>query len=173
MTQYIEIAKKLKALADRGIAGEKFNAQKKLDEIMAKYGITAAELEENIESMRDFVVPTKQRRLFVQVLTMVVGFKRQTVWDKRVPTKLSISLTLAEQIEIQGKFDFYWSLYQQEEDIFYSAFCQRNNIFNPNMPGRPIQSLTEADIKKAQRIIEMSKSVERRDYVKQLNTNNG
>ena len=39
------LAKKLKELADRGIGGEKQNAEKKLKMLMSKYGITPEMLE--------------------------------------------------------------------------------------------------------------------------------
>ena len=43
--KYLELARKLKALADKGIDGEKYNAQKQLDKIMKKYGIRMEDLE--------------------------------------------------------------------------------------------------------------------------------
>ena len=42
----VELVKKLRALAENGCGGEKINAQKKLDELMAKYGITDDELDD-------------------------------------------------------------------------------------------------------------------------------
>ena len=39
-----EIIQKLKALSERGIAGEKENATKLLEKLMKKYGITEADL---------------------------------------------------------------------------------------------------------------------------------
>lgn len=35
-----EILRKLKALADRGVGGEKVNAEELLKKMMAKYGVT-------------------------------------------------------------------------------------------------------------------------------------
>lgn len=41
-----ELLQKLKALADRGVGGEKVNAQRKLDEYMRKHGYTLEDLDE-------------------------------------------------------------------------------------------------------------------------------
>lgn len=49
-------ARKLKALADRGIGGEKVNAQKKLDEFLLKHGL----LLEDVESVKNHRVFTIQ-----------------------------------------------------------------------------------------------------------------
>ena len=43
----MDVIKKLKALSDRGINGEKENATKLLNKLMKKYGITEEELEKS------------------------------------------------------------------------------------------------------------------------------
>ena len=45
MSKYIELAKKLKALADRGIGGEKINAEKMLNALMKKHKISIEDIE--------------------------------------------------------------------------------------------------------------------------------
>lgn len=47
MNNKAELLKKLKALVDRGIDGEKVNAEKKLKELMRKYDISENELIED------------------------------------------------------------------------------------------------------------------------------
>ena len=43
--KYIILAKKLKALADKGIDGERVNAQKMLDTLMRKHNLTITDIE--------------------------------------------------------------------------------------------------------------------------------
>lgn len=46
----MELLKKLKALAERGVGGEKEGAQKKMEQLMKKYGIEDIDLlEEKVE----------------------------------------------------------------------------------------------------------------------------
>lgn len=46
MEKYIELAKKLKELADRGTGGEKVNAEQQLTRLMEKHGITLEDIED-------------------------------------------------------------------------------------------------------------------------------
>lgn len=48
MSNKTEVLQKLKALAERGVGGEKANAQALLDKLMAKYDIKE-ELDEGVE----------------------------------------------------------------------------------------------------------------------------
>ena len=52
MSKNIELAKKLKALADKGIGGEKSNAEAMLNNLMKKHNITIEEIEG--EKLMDF-----------------------------------------------------------------------------------------------------------------------
>ena len=52
MSNKTELLRKLKKLANEGIGGEKVSAEKKLNELMNKYGISETELlEDKIETM--------------------------------------------------------------------------------------------------------------------------
>ncbi len=52
--KYIILAKKLKAMAERGESGERYNAQRQLDRIMQKHGITKEELDDALQSITLF-----------------------------------------------------------------------------------------------------------------------
>ncbi len=52
-----ELIKKIKALADRGVGGEKENAQKLLKELMQKYNINEEEISEDIIKEFDIKMP--------------------------------------------------------------------------------------------------------------------
>lgn len=45
-SKIIELARKIKELADRGVGGEKVNATQKLADLLKKYDIAFTELEE-------------------------------------------------------------------------------------------------------------------------------
>ena len=125
------LAKKLKELADRGIGGEKQNAEKKLKNLMSKYGITSEMLEENLLRERSFVMG-KFPQLESQIIASVVGRQRPIYkTKKKVKGKhyWYVELTDIEFIEISEKITFYSEKYEQDSDLFYSAFVQKNRLF--------------------------------------------
>ena len=61
----MDVIKKLKALSDRGINGEKENATKLLNKLMKKYGITEEELE---KALIDSLKQTKPTLIDIKVL---------------------------------------------------------------------------------------------------------
>ena len=70
-----DLIKKIKALADRGIGGEKENAQKLLKELMQKYNINEEEISEDVIKEFDIKMPKvyKAADLANQVLYSIVG----------------------------------------------------------------------------------------------------
>lgn len=125
------LAKKLKELAERGIGGEKENAEKKLSSLMQKYGITPEMLEENLMRERSFEIG-KFPNFDHQIITSVIGRNRSVYKSKRkIKGKhyLYVELTDIEFIEISEKIAFYSAKYEQDLDLFYTAFIQRNRLF--------------------------------------------
>lgn len=72
-----DLVHKLKALAEKGVGGEKINARKKLEALMQKNGITEDELDEQtlIECVFDYS-SVRERRLLGQIAYKVLDSKR-------------------------------------------------------------------------------------------------
>lgn len=79
--------KKVKALAERGIGGEKEAAQKLLAALCAKYGISEEEISEEKKYEYFFHVRTSVLKLFLQVYSSMFGA------TERYSTELSIFLS--------------------------------------------------------------------------------
>lgn len=74
MSDKTELLRKLKKLADEGIGGEKVNAEKKLNKLMSKYGISETELlEDKIETMEFIYHGVEQKRLLIQIIYKVAN----------------------------------------------------------------------------------------------------
>lgn len=74
MADQTERLKKLYALAIRGVGGEKEQAQKLLEKLMQKYGVSLAELDE--EQIKDFDIEVHgefERKLLRQVVYKITG----------------------------------------------------------------------------------------------------
>ena len=78
-----QLLNKLKALAERGIGGEKETAQRKLEELMRKYGIEEADLSDEKKEGFKFKYKNKfEKKLILQIAYKTFGDK----WYDRIYT---------------------------------------------------------------------------------------
>jgi len=168
-----ELIKKIKALADGGVGGEKENAQKLLAELMLKYNITEEEIAEETVKDFDFKIPKlfKARELISQVIYSVVG--NEVEEEKGLYTygikknKYIIKCTAAEFLEIKAKYNFYLHYLKIESDRFYNAFVQANKIFPP--PNKKCEEkqkffMSDEDLK----MLELAERLEKHEYRLQI-----
>lgn len=168
MSEYLELAKKLKALADGGFAGEKESAQAALDRVMQKYNITPEMLEESTPDWHIFIVHHDQLRLFGQTLYAVTGgHPKIRVFRNRRET-YAVELTKVQAVEGRLMFEFYWKAWQEELEVFYSAFVQANKILPDNAPVDKGEDLTADNMKKTLKMFQMAQGIDSRHYRKQL-----
>ena len=128
------LLKKLKALAESGVGGEKENAQAMLEKYMRKYGITETDLERDEElKVREFEYHShKEKRLLMQIIfkvtnsTSMYSFYRS---KRKVRNLVGCECSKAQGIEIEFLFDFYKRLYQKEEERLLDAFIQKHKLF--------------------------------------------
>lgn len=165
MSKYIELAKKLKALADRGIGGEKINAEKMLNALMKKHGISMQEIEGDEIEFNEIIVSKEKQKLFHQIGYSIFGKKYHNLDIRRNGNKKYVKCTKAQAVEYEAKLNFYWKLYKEELDIFYHAFVQRNNIFSPDSDG---QELKPEDRDRMRRVMEMASTIKQQSYSKLL-----
>lgn len=170
MSKELELAKKLKALADKGIGGEKINAEEMLQKLLKKHNISIEDLEnDNIEEFF-FVIPEKLHfKILWQItknLNMAIKcygeFTKKLIKDYNLAGNYSIHCTNSEYIEIEAKYSFYLELFKSESEIFFSAFIQANDLGIKS--DEPRQKLTDKDM----RVIEMSAKVKKGNFSKQL-----
>lgn len=74
MSNKAELLKKIKALAERGVDGERESAQTLLARLMEQYGISETEIEEERRETAWFPYSQEtERRLLNQIIYMVTG----------------------------------------------------------------------------------------------------
>lgn len=171
MSNKEELLKKIKALADSGVGGEKENAQKLLAELMERYGISEETLCEEVIKEFEINIPKgfKAHELAVQVFYSIVGH----INDKKYFSaykhnhKRYIFCTASEFVEFEAKYKFYLHHLRKEAEIFYGAFVNKNSIFPPPEidEKRPDKFfLTEEEVK----TINMARSLEKHNYNLQI-----
>ncbi len=153
MDKVLELAKKLKALAAKGIGGEKTNADKMLKDLMKKHGIALDDIAKTEREYREFKYEPNQAHVLAQVAFSVVGAATEI---KEVDPKhciYYIKCTPAEFIEIQASFSFYWDAYEKSLKTFNHAFFVRNELYSKD--AEPTDSaLSDAEWDKIQGMME-------------------
>lgn len=131
----IELIRKLQALADRGVGGEKETAQKKLTLLIEKYGISESELDESkIKEHRIKYRGRYEKKLLVQVI-YARGLRDEIyvpVCGKGMKSEFILKSTDSEAMQIRIEFDFYRQLFEEETDFLYECFLNKHGIFPPN-----------------------------------------
>jgi len=157
--------KKLKALAERGIGGEKENAQMLLEKLCEKYGISIDEVESSDERKMHwfrFRKGAQLRKLLAQCVFKTIGKGRSTY--KRTNTRareLGTACTAAEAMEIELDYEFYADALQIEMTRLVEMFIQKNDLFPPNTDVSKSGCISEEDrflyqgIKKQSRVLRM------------------
>lgn len=166
-----ELLKKIKALAEQGVGGEKENAQRTLKKLMEKYGITDDDLDDEKVQFFDIKMPKfyNSSALASQVMYSIVGVptadNRKGLY--RRGKSFSIKCTTAEFLEFQAKFKFYCHYFKEELKIFYQAFVQANRIF-PDKKNEE-ESTIERDLTTADRkALFLAANLEKHEFRKQI-----
>lgn len=169
MNKYLEVAKKLKALAEKGVGGERYSAQQALDRLMRQHSFLKEDLENETRSYCDFFIKPKYKKLMIHIALSVIGNEAKTYMSYvHSKSKIQFKVTPAEHIEIQAKYDFYVALYEDELLIFEYAFLLKHDLFNKDKRGTSIYDLSPNEKAKAIRALMMSENMKTGQYKKQL-----
>lgn len=131
-----ELLKKLQALAERGVGGEKETAERKLRELMKKYGIDEINFSEDKLEEFEFKYSNPQeeqliRQLFFRMFGKDWRSKSYTYrCGKGSRSIRGVECTEAEGLQLQIEYEFYKQLWQEEMGLFWSAFIQKHRIFS-------------------------------------------
>lgn len=172
MSNKIELLKKIKALADNGIGGEKINAELKLRQMMEELGITEEDLEEDKIDFRMFNISQNAtiKKLFNQVISTILD-DYSVYGYKGLRSKVAVECTVAEQIEIEAKFEFYKNGYKEDLEVFFLAFLQKNNLF-PKTTQESSEKSSEEELRKWRKASVMTDGLDKHHYRKQIEGGN-
>lgn len=168
----IELAKKLRELAQRGIGGEKTNAERLLAKIMSENGISLESLESIKRGREQFRCKVEHRFLLIQIAHMILGSDSKIYRDRRGPSYIQAECTAAEQLEIEAVFDFYKQAYEADLKVFRQAFIQRNQIFPSDGEIVDIDSLSGKEKELSLKARRMAAGMDKHHIRKQLEMTN-
>lgn len=145
--------KRVQALAQHGVDGERDSAAAMLEKLMKQYGIAEADIAEERREMAwfRFKAPIEEK-LLGQVIYSVMGdcpvYDCKGRESNRKHKVVGCKCTAAERLEIELSFEFFNRAMQAELERFISAFINKNRIFPPQdkagiVPDRPEMSREE------------------------------
>lgn len=148
----IQRIKKLQALAEQGVGGEKTTAQKKLAKLLKDNGINSLdELQKEEYEYTIFSYNGKHEiKLLRQCMYKVMGAKSDRTAYKPYGRR--------QKIEIELEFEFYRNVFYEELSTFMDAFIQAQKIFPEDAPVGDYDEFNERDMK----IAFMATGIERR-----------
>ena len=162
----LEKLKRLKALADQGIGGEKENAQKLLDALMHKHNISPGELGEDVLVMEKYRYKnTYERDLLVSVIGKVLDTDAFSY--RQLSKAYLLEVTREHDIEIRLFYDIYRAKINEELRITFSAFIIKNRIFSETSMAEPSTSSGELS-ERSLKIMERMGNIDKVDVNKQI-----
>ena len=169
--KYVELAKKLKELAERGVGGEAINARFMLNNLLKKHGITLDEIEEDKVSDHRIKWERSYVQLLAQVTSTVIGKSNvySRLHNKR--TQFFIRCTPAQFIEIEAKACFYLEAYKKEQARHYTAFIYANNLFPANGSNAEPRELSPEELAELRKALALAEQMDKHRYHKQLKKN--
>lgn len=136
-TNITDTMKHLLALSEKGVGGEKENAIKLLNKLMKKYNISEADLKKEELHKHEVRFKTKWQESLIHQIVYMINPERNIYKYTNRKVKIAIlELTDAEWIEHQYLYSIYKKSFEEELELFTSAFIQRNNIFPKEVPDR-------------------------------------
>ena len=176
MEKHIELAKKLKALAEKGVGGEAKNAQQMLDKMLKKHNLTLSDIDGDSTNDYYFMATGVNARLFHQIVKCVNHNLKVYIFPKSkasiygIKANMVITCTAYEFVEIDQMFSVFSRLFKEESEIFYTAFLAANDLLvnPPDSERKSVSDLSPEELEKWRRSQEMSSKIKRESIRKQL-----
>lgn len=160
----MEFLKKVKSLAERGVGGEKENAEVLLRKLMEKYNVTEEELSDDVESWYEIEYHGRfERDIVLQCIAKVKadakGYKTSGKWN--------VKCTKAEFIEMNELCVFYRRALQEDLDIFLRAFIHKHDLY-PETSSGPRHEPTREELEQLMKVLELVGSMPEHEYLKRI-----
>jgi hypothetical protein len=174
MNKNIELAKKLKALAERGVGGESVNAQKLLASLLKKNGLSMSDIEQETSKEYFFKASGSDSRLLTQIIKRVnydlnvYKFPASVVKEHGLSGNMMTECTASEFIEIEQMYSVFKRLYKEELELFYKAFVTANDLLTDSPIKKTTSDLSEVELDEWRRVQEMAMSVKTESIRKQI-----
>lgn len=164
----IDKLNKIKALAQRGVGGERETAIRMYNELKSKYNVEDESLEDKEIKMHWFPYHARSggydEKILLQIMYKVIGkVDTYTHLDKRHKREIGCYCTHIEAAEIELLYSIYSPALKKELESTVLAFTYANHIF-PDETARcyeePEETHDEKTLAKHQKAAEMAKFID-------------
>ena len=167
-----ELMKKLQALAERGVGGEKEGAEKKLAQLLKVNNMTEADLDKDDVNYYLFSYQgPAMYRLLSQCIYKTLGSSDFKLYKtKGTRNKIGAYCTREQKLTIDLDFEFYSALFDKEVETLMSAFISKQDIFPVDVPTSSIDSstLTEEQLEEWRKKQAYERNMQKRTRVSDL-----
>ena len=120
---------KLLALAEQGEGGEKVTAQRMLDKMLKKHGLTMTDIANESTEVYWFTYKGSiEKQLLSQIIFAVSPLCER--WKRKgSKTITGAKLTKSEMLDIELRFSVYSKAIKEDIEIFVNAFIMKNDIY--------------------------------------------
>ncbi len=159
-----EKLEKILRLAERGVGGEKVNAQRQLDKLLKKYELTLNDIKRPEKQMYWFKpVGQFEKGLLLQCYAIIVNTAEPMQYKR--PREKGYELTPRQYLELCSMFDYYKRRWEKDLHIFFIAFIQKQNLFPQALYQNPKTNFSEQELKKHRQAERMADGIEKGSYV--------
>lgn len=178
--ELLDKIRKLQALAERGIDGERISAEKRLAEIMDKYGITWEEID---NEEKRFIWYSAKGKDWKMLITQLLGInkihfaiiestnrsKRAKIIRYHYPPRreenVLIECTYSKFIELTTAYEIFQRSFDEHYESFVYAFLDKNHLL---AEGDADYDPTPEDVKRYERSRMMIRGIEKAEINKQI-----
>ena len=179
----IERILKVRAIAKGGVGGERVAAEQLLSSMMKQYGISLEDIEQDAKEYRLAYIGDGRYefKLFGQIayklynLPRIADLRKAPAKYKRVwaeaglgPKNANVGLycTKAEFIEILSVFEIYKADFIRQEEVFYYAYLDKNDLLLKSEGEQP--DLTDEEIDRLMSAERMKRGIKKQELYKQI-----
>lgn len=141
---------KLLALARQGVGGEAANAERFLQKMLDKHGMTMADLEDRQQPVKRVNFKWSEplhRRLLVAVICKVLNTTSFDHWKRpRERSSFRVELTATQHVEVDLMMAAYWPALQRQTELMLAAFSHKNNLFPDVESPEPAKPPSKEDL---------------------------
>lgn len=150
---------KLYELAKRGVEGEKINAEKMLNKMLTKHGLTIEDIDQETPKDRYYKYTSlNSKTIVVQVILKVTN--RHEIYGIKNYKEVCACVTDYEHVQILEQIDFHLEHFNKERkqflEDFTNAYVQKHRLYR-NIPDKEIlKNLSDLSTEEKQAIWRMS-----------------
>lgn len=117
----IKLAKKLKALADRGIEGERDNARERLEKLLKEYGLEEYQLSDTLKTFERTTL-NEGSVILERIIKFIKPDAQINIRTIKTKIIIEVELTDIEHRQIKQRYKFFWRAYNRERSSLLTAF---------------------------------------------------